>query len=120
MAKKTLSREAKKMAAETTTFAAAKSVVVKVAEKVVKVVEKAAEAAQEHVVTPVAEAVGIVKKPKKPVFVREKKVKKPEVKLAPLPPRSTKPAGKMMSKNLTLLPKDELQPGPKSKKTVKP
>lgn len=85
----------------------AKSAVAKAAEKIVEVVSHAAEAVNDHVIQPVAEAVGIVKKVKKPRFVREKKEKaKPQIN-APLPERSKKVGGKMMTKNVTQTPKEE-------------
>ena len=93
------------------TLATAKDAAVKAAGKVVAAVTRVAEAAQEHVVRPVVEAV--TKKPKKARFVRETKAKKPAPPAAPLPPRSTKAAGKLMSKNLTVPPKEDLPAGQK-------
>ena len=89
----------------------------KAAGKVAAAVTKAAGAVQEHVLQPVAEAVGIAKKKpeKKPRvrFVREKKEKRAEAKPAPLA-RSTSMAGKMMSKNVKPIPKDDTtRPGNK-------
>ncbi|MDB5306567.1 MAG: hypothetical protein JWO38_769, partial [Gemmataceae bacterium] len=66
------------------------------AEKVAEVVTHAAEAAQEHVIKPVADAVGITKR-KKARFVRQKTEKKPRVKATPLAPKSKTAAGMMMS-----------------------
>lgn len=132
MAKKTLSREAKKLrdSEPKQTLTIAKKVVVKAAETVVEavtqvagaakkhvlqpaaeaaqkhVLQPVADAAQKHVLQPVAEAVGIVKKPKKTRFVREKREKIPPTKAASLPARSTKAAAKMMSKNLKHAPQD--------------
>lgn len=116
MGKKTLSREAKKNRADAEPkgpVSAAANKVAKVAEKVKEVVSHAAHAVQEHVVQPVAEAVGIVKKRKKTRFVREKKEKQPRAKATPLPARSTKRTGKMMSKNIRQAPKEETGSAPK-------
>ena len=94
------------------TIAKAKTVVAKAAERVADAVSVAAHAAKDHVVTPVAEAVGIVKK-KKTRPVRPKK-QTPTVPV-PLPARSTKAAGKMMSKNIVQAPKDTSKSQTKSK-----
>jgi hypothetical protein len=112
MAKKTLSREAKKHSNEINKGIAAKKPVVKLPEKAPeKTPEKKpekkpeVEAPQQEVSEPIAEAV--TEKPKRVRFVREKKVKAPEMAAAPLPPRSSKVRAKMMSKNLSLPPKTE-------------
>ena len=101
------------------TLAAAKDVVVTVAEKVADVVSDAADVANEHVVRPVAEALGVTK-PKKKRFVREKVEMKPKSKPVPVPKRSTKAAGKMMTKGLAAAPKEETQIGPRSKSRARP
>lgn len=103
---------AKKPVEAPSTLSKAKTVVVHAAERVADAVSVAAHAAKEHVVTPVAEAVGIVKK-KKTRPVRPKK-QEPTVPV-PLPPRSTKATGKMMSKNIVQPPKDESKSVTKSK-----
>jgi hypothetical protein len=64
---------------------------------------------------PEPEPVVIVKK-KRPRFVREKKEKKAQTETAPLAPRSTSLAGKLMSKNIVPLPKEEDDIWPKGKK----
>ena len=92
MAKKNLSQEAKKQSDSKGPLAAARNTV-----------SDAAGMAKEHVVEPVP----VVKKPKKSRFVREKKEKKPRTMAIPLPPRSTKAAGKMMSKNVRIAPRKE-------------
>jgi hypothetical protein len=92
------------------TLATAKDAVVRAAGQVAGAVTQAAGAVREHVVEPAAAAVG---KPKKARFVRGKTAKRPAAKAAPLPPRSTKAAAKMMSKNLALPPKEERASGPK-------
>lgn len=110
MAKKTLSREAKRMGGSESksksTLGAAKSAVVKGAEKVAEVVTTAAESVQEHVIQPVAEAIGISKKPKRARFVRAKQEKKTPTKATKLPPRSTKASGKLMTKNVKQAPRE--------------
>ena len=115
MAKKT----EKPKPAPRSTLAAAKDAVVAVAEKVGDAVSHAADAANEHVVKPVAEALGITK-PKKKRFVRERPQKKTKATAALVAPRSTKAAGKMMTKGIVAAPKDETQIGPKSKSRSKP
>ena len=102
------------MKAEESTFAKAKGAVVHAAEKVAVVVTHAAESIKDHVVTPVAQAVGLVKK-KKPRYIRKKKEKK-----EPKPPKATTPfkptaAGKIMSKNVKAAPMKAKQGGIKSK-----
>lgn len=109
--------EAKKPAPEKSTLPKAKTAVVHAAEKVADVVSQVAGAAKSHVVTPVAEAVGIVKK-KKSRPARAKKL--PPTTPVPLPPRSTTAAGKMMSKNLSLPPKEKPTRGAKAKSKSKP
>jgi hypothetical protein len=88
------------------TLAMAKSAVAKAAGKVATAVSKAAGTVEKQVVQPVAEAVGVGKKPKRARFVRKKKEARPEAPTAPLPPRSKSAAGRMMSKGMTLAPKD--------------
>jgi hypothetical protein len=69
------------------------------------------------VVAPVAEVVEIVKK-KRPRFVREKKEQKTQTETTQLTPtpRSTTLAGKIMSKNIVPLPKEESDIWPKGKR----
>ena len=88
---------------------AEKSVLAKAAGKVAEVVSKGAVAVQDHVLQPVAEAVGIVKK-KQPRVVRQKKSAMPPARSAPLA-RSTSAAGKMMSKNVKHPAKQKPAPG---------
>jgi hypothetical protein len=91
----------------------AKKAVVKAAGKVGAAVYRAADAAQEHVVTPVAKAVGLAETPKKARFVREKKAAgTPRAASPALPPRSKTAAGRLMSKNLKLPPKGRPAAGP--------
>ena len=104
--------EAKKPASEKSTLAKAKTAVVHAAEKVVDVVSQVAGAAKTHV----AEAAGIVKK-KKSRPARAEKL--PPATPVPLPPRSTTAAGKMMSKNLSLPPKEKPTRGAKAKSKSK-
>jgi hypothetical protein len=56
----------------------------------------------------VAPSPPVVKKRER--YVREKKEKRSEVEAAPLPPRSKKFFGKLMTKNLAIPPKDEQKP----------
>ena len=98
---------------ETSALGKAKEAVAQAAGKVANAVSHAAEAVNEHVVHPVAEAVGLVKPPKKR-FVREKKEKKTPATTGALPPRSTKAAAKLMTKGLSVPPKEE-KPGPRPK-----
>lgn len=109
MAKKTLSREAKKLAnaVPKQPLAATKPEV--------KVKEASPQSAllQPPVVEAVAEPIEIVKKPKKARFVREKKEKQPKANAAPLPTRSTTRTGKLMSRNIKQVPKEEPASGPK-------
>ncbi|QEL19246.1 hypothetical protein [Limnoglobus roseus] len=103
MAKKPATKPSPKMpAAPPTTLAKVKKAVTGAAEKVAEIATDVAHAAEKHVVTPVGQAVGLVKKPKaKPV-----RAKKPAAKAAvPIPPRSKTPMGKLMSKNLAAAPK---------------
>ena len=108
-------RESRQQVEAKSTLAAAKTAVTKVAKKVSGVVTQAASAVREHVVQPVAEAVGVAKKPKKPRYVRERKETKPQVPPTALPPRSTKATAKLLTKNLTLPPKEERASGTKPK-----
>jgi hypothetical protein len=98
---------------ETTAMGKAKEAVAQAAGKVASAVSHAAEAVNEHVVHPVAEAVGIVKPPKKR-FVREKKQKKTPSTTSALTPRSTKATAKLMTKGLAVPPK-EAKPGTRPK-----
>ena len=50
-------------------------------------------------------------RPKRPRFVRAEAVAKPEPAAVPLPPPSTKPAAKLLSKVVVPLPKDETVAG---------
>ncbi|HEV3439870.1 MAG TPA: hypothetical protein VG122_21060 [Gemmata sp.] len=117
MAKKPLSREAKKHKDEESPLPTAKKAIAKVPEKkaVVKVPEKVETpiTPPEPVIAPVVETKNV--KPKKARFVREKKEKKPQTNAAPLPPRSTKAAAKIMSKKLAIPPKAEPNFGTKPK-----
>jgi hypothetical protein len=88
-------------------LAKAKDTVSKAAEKVAEVATKAAEAVQEHVVQPVVDA---VKKPKRPRFIREKKVRVDRDATPALPPRSNKATAKLLTKGLAMPPKDEQKP----------
>ena len=115
MAKKT----EKPKPAPKSTLAAAKDAVATVAEKVAGAASHAAGAANDHVVKPVAEALGSTK-PKKKRFVRERAGKKPTAKPAPVAPRSTKAAGKLMTKGIVAAPKEETQIGPKSRSRARP
>jgi len=98
-------------------LAAAKEAVVKTAPQVTPVATVAIKAVEVAPVVPVVEA---VKKPKKARFVREITAKKAPPKDAPLPPRNATTAGKMMSKNVTLRPKEEHNSGPKDDRATKP
>ena len=109
MAKKPLSREAKKHKDEESPLPATKKAIVKVPEK--KVATPIAP--PEPVIEPVVETKTV--KPKKARFVREKKEKKPQTNAAPLPPRSTKAAARIMSKKLAIPPKAEPNFGTKPK-----
>src|SRR4051812_16178547 len=109
MVQKSLSRGAHRTT-EPRNHTAAQEVVV--TEKVADTV--AADAANEPVAQPIAGALGI-KKPKKARFVREAQEKRPRANAAAVPERITKASGKMMSRNVTAVPKDEPQTGPKSK-----
>ncbi len=111
MAKKPLSREAKKHKEkeEESPRPTAKKAIVKVPEK--KVATPIAP--PEPVIAPVVEPK--IVKIKKPRFVREKKEKKPQTNAAPLPPRSTKAAAKIMSKKLAIPLKTEPNFGTKPK-----
>jgi len=87
-------------------------------------VEKAAEAAraaaeQKRVATPATKAAR-PKKAKNARFVREQAEKKPETRATPLPERSTKAGGRMMTKNVSHRPKDEPNTGPKEKGRARP
>ena len=84
----------------------AKAAVVHAAEQVADAAVQVAEAARDHVVTPVAEAVGNVEK-KSAKKSRVQRTKISVVPPKPLPPRSRTVAGKMMSKNLVLPPKEK-------------
>jgi hypothetical protein len=112
MAKKKPPREENKPDGEESALPKAKTAVVKAGEKVAQV----SKAAKGPVVAPiVVVAVEIVKK-KRPRFVREKKVQKAQTEATPLTPQSSTLAGKMMSKNIIPLPKDETDQWPKSKR----
>jgi len=76
--------------------------------------EQAAKVGDKHVTKPATV------KPKKARFVREKVAKKTTGKDAPLPPRNTTAAGKMMSKNVTLRPDGERSSGSKDDRTTGP
>lgn len=96
-------------AAEPSTLSKVKAAVAGAAGKVAEVAADVAHAAEKHVVTPVGQAVGLVKTPKaKPVRKRTPAAKAPA---APLPARSTSAAGKLMSKNLAPVPKDAANKG---------
>jgi hypothetical protein len=99
------------------TLATAKDAVVKAADTVAEVVTQAAATVKERIVKPVVAA---VKKPKKARFVREQAAKKPRAEDAPLPPRSTTAAGKMMSKKVTLPPKEVRSARPKDERATGP
>ncbi|HEV3386868.1 MAG TPA: hypothetical protein VG097_18770 [Gemmata sp.] len=111
MAKKKPPREEMKPDGEESSLPNAETPVVKAGAKV----SQAPKAKKEHVVTPVAEVVEIVKK-KRPRFVREKKEQKTQTEATQLTPQSTTMAGKMMSKNIIPLPKEETDHWPKSKR----
>jgi hypothetical protein len=111
MAKMKPPREENKPDGEESSLPKAKPAVSKAGEKVAK----APKATKEPVVTPPAEPAEIVKK-KRPRFVREKKEQKTQSEATPLTLRSTTPAGKMMSKNIVLLPKEETDVWPKTKR----
>ncbi|QEL15591.1 hypothetical protein [Limnoglobus roseus] len=94
-----------KTPAAPTTLTKVKKAVTGAAEKVAEIATDVAHAAEKHVVTPVGQAVGLVKKPKaKPVRAKKSAVPKAA---APIPPRSKSPMGKLMSKNLAAAPKDK-------------
>ncbi|HUR55329.1 MAG TPA: hypothetical protein VMZ71_14440 [Gemmataceae bacterium] len=114
MVQKSVSRGASRTT-EPRNHTAAEEVVV--TEKVADTVS--ADAANEHAARPPAGALAI-KKPKKARFVREAQEKRPRANTAALPERSTKVSGKMMSRNVTAVPKDEPQTGPKSKSRSRP
>jgi hypothetical protein len=111
MAKQKPSRKKNNPDGEESSLSKAKTAGVKTAETVVEVPK----VTKENVVTPDAEAVEIVKK-KRPRFVREKKEEKTQTEATQLSPRSTTLAGKMMSKNILPLPKEETDLGPKTKR----
>lgn len=114
MAKKPAKPAARTPAAPPSTLSRVKTAVADTAEKVAEVVTDVADAAQKHVVTPVGQAVGLVKKPKAKPARSKKPVTKPAA--APLPARSMSPAGKLMSKNLATSPKGgAAKAGPKAK-----
>ncbi|MDB5306708.1 MAG: hypothetical protein JWO38_910 [Gemmataceae bacterium] len=83
------------------------------------VAKKPAKAPEPEPVTePIVEAVEPVQEPaappeplpvkaKRPRFVRAKTEKRERVTLPPLPPPSNKPAARLMTKNLSLPPKDD-------------
>jgi hypothetical protein len=102
MAKKKPPREEIKPDGEESSLPNTKTPVVKVVEKVTA----APKGKKEQVVTPVAKAVEIVKK-KRPRFVREKKEQKTQTEATQPTPQSTSMAGKMMSKNIIPLPKED-------------
>lgn len=116
---KSLSRQAKNHTDANGRVATGKKVAVTAVEVVVEAVTTAAEAVQEHVITPAAEAVGVVKT-KKARFVRERAEKKPQGDAPALPVRSTKAGGKLMSKNLAVKPKDVRTGKPEGGHTGKP
>ncbi|QEL17425.1 hypothetical protein [Limnoglobus roseus] len=110
MAKKPTKPAPKTPAAPPTTLAKVKKAVTGSAEKVAEIATDVAHAAEKHVVTPVGQAVGLVKKPKaKPA--RAKKNSTAPKAAAPIPPRSTSPSGKLMSKNLAPVPKEATAKG---------
>jgi hypothetical protein len=112
-AKKTPPAKATESAAPATdsTLSTVQKAVVKAAGTVASAVTQVADTARAHVVTPVAEAVGLVEK-KKARPARPKKKSSPAAKAAPLPPRSTTAAGKLISKNLKAAPKEGPPSGP--------
>jgi hypothetical protein len=103
--------EAAKGALET-----AADAVVETADPVADVVTRADEEVKEQVEPVVARG----RKPKRARFVREQTTNKPRTNGAPLPPRSTTAAGKMMSKNVTLPPKEVRSSGPKDERATGP
>ena len=111
MAKKKPPREENKPDGEESSLPTAKTPVVKAGEKVAKVTKPT----KKPVAPPVAETVEIVKK-KRPRFVREKKERKPQTEATQSTPRNTTLAGKMMSKNIVPLPKEESDLWPKGKR----
>ena len=120
MAKKLPAATTKKPAVEKSTLSKAKAVVVHAAESVAGAVSDVADAANAHIVKPVAEAVGIVKKKKAPPAPAKAKVKaKPAAKI-PLPAPSKTTAGKMMSKNVPAPAKKDSKVAPKPKSKTKP
>jgi hypothetical protein len=78
----------------------------------------------EPVAVDVREVAPAVSKPKKARFVREKKAieekRPPAAEITPTPRRNTTAAGKMMSKNLTLPPKEERSSGPNGQRPFGP
>ncbi len=115
-ADKTVTKSPKKPAAEKSTLAKARSAIASAAGVVADAVGDAAEAAQEHVLTPVAEAVGLVKK--KPA--RKKAPARPVAMPTPLPVRDKTAAGKLMSKNLSAAPKAAPKGGHQAKSKSEP
>ena len=106
-------KAAKKPAAEKGTLAKARAAIVSAAGVVADAVGEAAGAAQDRVLTPVAEAVGLVKK--KPA-----RKKAPAAKPVPLPSRSKTATGKMMSKHVPAAPKAAPKGGHQAKSKSKP
>jgi hypothetical protein len=106
-----LSRETNRQADEAARTAVAAEA--KAAEAAAAEAAAAAAAARKRAAEPVAKAVR-PKKPKKARFVREAKEKQPRAKAATPTPRSTKAAGKLMTKNLHEAPKDAPDPDPRS------
>ena len=122
-AKATAAREAKRALATAKAEAAKSALETAVdatgeaADPVADVVTLAADEVKDPAVEPV---VARVRKPKRARFVREQTANKPRTKDAPLPPRSTTAAGKMMSKNVTLPLKDVRSSGPKDERATGP
>jgi len=111
-------RDAQKLEEEAAALAASKAVEAKAAKRAaaartaVEAVLPAAPKSQEVVAEPATEKVERhVDKPKKARFVRVKVAKKAPVKDAPLPPRNTTVAGKMMSKSVTPRPEEKRATG---------
>jgi hypothetical protein len=71
------------------------------------VVEPPAEAAPPEVVPAAPPGKAWLVKAKRPRFVRGKAERRERVALPALPPRSTKPAARLLTRNLTLPPKDD-------------
>ncbi len=119
-------RDAQKLEEEAAALAASKAAERKAARRVVEVAPPADSATQVVLADPAIENVEehaaepASAKPKKARFVREKAAKKTPVKDAPLLPRNTTAAGKMMSRNVTLRPEEERSSGPKDNRATGP